>query len=169
MSRRRAGRRGSIAARNLVAFEVGGVAYAIEIQHVREILRPLPVVVLPHLPQGVSGVIDHRGDVVPIVDLRDRFGVAKGGTERELRWVVVTRGARMIALVVDRVTSVLASEEAESREPPAIGDGQRERGIKSACSFGGRLLFVLDVERIAAVVDDVALPASPQALPAERA
>jgi len=167
MSRQRFGSR-SISARNLVAFEVGGVAYALDIQRVREILRPMPLVALPHLPQGVVGVVDHRGVVVPIVDLRERFGAAPVGQPREVRWVVVTRGARLLGLVVDRVTAVLGTDDTEAREPPAIAAGERARGIKAACSIGGRLVFVLDVDGVASVADEVALPASPEALQSGR-
>lgn len=163
MKRRRFGDR-SIATRNLVAFDVGGVGYAVDIQRVREIVRPMPVVVLPHLPHGVIGVVDHRGDVVPIVDLRQRFGVAQVGADREVRWVVITRGARLLGLVVDRVTDVLGAEDALAREPPAIGPGQHDRGIKAACSFGGRLVFVLDLDGVASVADDVVLPPTPVSL-----
>lgn len=167
MSRPRFGNR-SIVARNLVAFEVGGVAYAVDIQRVREILRPMPVVPLPHLPAGIVGVVDHRGDVVPIIDLRERFGAVASGQEREVRWVVVTRGARLLGLVVDRVTAVLGTQDAEAREPPAIAAGQRDRGIKAARSIGGRLLFVLDVDTVAAIADELTLPEAPEALHPER-
>ena len=167
MSRARFGKR-SIIARNLVAFEVGGVAYAVDIQRVREILRPMPVVALPHLPPGVIGVVDHRGIVVPIVDLRERFSATPAGQPREVRWIIVTRGARMLGLVVDRVTAVLGADDTEAREAPAIAAGQRDRGIKAACAIGGRLVFVLDVDSVASVADEVALPASPEALPPGR-
>ena len=64
------------AERSLVGFSVGDVAYAIEISHVREIVAPLSLTVLPHMPPAVVGVANHRGEVVPVVDLRQRFGVA---------------------------------------------------------------------------------------------
>jgi purine-binding chemotaxis protein CheW len=151
-----------------VAFEVGGVAYAVDIQRVREITRAMPILPLPHLPPSVVGVVDHRGDVVPVVDLRHRFGVGHAGVGREVRWIVVMRGARLLALVVDRVTDVLGAEDAAPREPPAIEAGQRDRGIKSVCSFAGRLVFVLDVDALAALTDELALPASTDAPRAER-
>lgn len=167
MTRVRYGDR-SVGGRNLVAFEVGGVAYAIDIQRVREITRPMPLVALPHLPPGVVGVVDHRGDVVPVVDLRLCFGAPHVATDRDVRWIVVTRNARLLGLVVDRVTAVLGAADAAAREPPAIGAGQRDRGIKAACSFGGRLVFVLDVDAVAAVADEVSLPAATEPPRAER-
>ena len=73
-----------IGGKSLVGFEVAGVAYALDIQRVREILRPLPTLLrLPQLPRHVVGVVDHRGDVIPIIDLRMRFGVEPSGRERD--------------------------------------------------------------------------------------
>jgi purine-binding chemotaxis protein CheW len=150
--------------RNLVAFEVGGVAYALDILRVREIVRPLPMVALPHLPPAVAGVVDHRGDVVPVVDLRVRFGAQATGRDKDVRWLIVTRGTRLLGIVVDRVLEVFGAAGSATREAPDIGTGQAQRGIKGACSHGGRLLFVLDVDMLTAVVDEITLPPEPPLL-----
>jgi purine-binding chemotaxis protein CheW len=147
--------------RNLVAFEVGGVAYAIDIQRVREIVRPLPMVALPYLPPAVVGVVDHRGDVVPVVDLRIRFGAQATGRDKDVRWLIVTRGSRLLGIVVDRVLEVFGAAGSATRDAPDINSGQAQRGIKGACSHGGRLLFVLDVDQLTAVVEELALPPEP--------
>jgi purine-binding chemotaxis protein CheW len=146
--------------KNLVGFEVSGVMYAVEIGRVREIVRPLPTLALPELPAGVIGVVDHRGDVVPVVDLRVRFGVAPAGRARDERWVIVTRGARLFGLVVDRVTDVFAARESESREIPAIGNGEAARAIRSVYVYGGRLVFVLDVDPLTSLAERLELPSA---------
>ena len=135
--------------RTWVGFEVGGVIYAVPIQHVREIIRPLPMQVLPHASETVIGVIDHRGDVVPIVDLRLRFR-AKSTTAlpSHTRWVIANWQGRLIGLAVDRVTEVFTLNEAEARPVPDLGYGQEVHGITAAYSYGGRLVFTLDIERI---------------------
>jgi purine-binding chemotaxis protein CheW len=140
-----------------VGLEVGGVAYAVQIQHVREIIRPLPMQVLPHSSQSVIGVIDHRGDVVPIVDLRVRFATASRTELGHTRWVIAHRQARRFGLVVDRVTEVFSLNEADARPVPDLGPGSERRGITAAYSFGGRLVFTLDIERLTQTGDD-ALP-----------
>ena len=61
--------------KNLVGFTIAEVHYALDIDRVREILRPLPLVPLPHAPPAVLGVADYRGEVVPVLDLRRRFGL----------------------------------------------------------------------------------------------
>lgn len=141
-----------------VGLEVGGVAYALHIQHVREIIRPLPMQVLPHSSQSVIGVIDHRGDVVPIVDLRVRFGTPSHTDLGHTRWVIASRQGRLYGLVVDRVTEVFSLNEAEARPVPDLGPGADRRGITAAYSYGGRLVFTLDIERITHIGDEVLTP-----------
>ena len=63
---------------------------------------PLPTLALPHVPSEIVGVVDHRGDVVPVIDLRKRFGVEPRGRERDMRWIIVSRGERLFGLAVDR-------------------------------------------------------------------
>jgi len=148
----------AMAGKNLVGFEVGGILYAVDIRRVREIVRPLPVLELPQLPVAVIGVCDHRGDVVPVIDLRRRFAVTPKGRERDVRWVIVTRGTRLIGLVVDRVTEVFGTLESESRELPQLADDEATRVIRGAYAHAGRLVFVLDVEALTSVADRIALP-----------
>ena len=131
-----------------VGLEVGGVAYALQIGHVREIIRPLPMQVLPHASQTVIGVIDHRGDVVPIVDLRVRFGTPSRTDLAHTRWVIASWRDRLFGLVVDRVTEVFSLNEADARPVPDLGAGGEQRGITAAYSYGGRLVFTLDIERV---------------------
>jgi purine-binding chemotaxis protein CheW len=141
-----------------VGLEVGGVNYALNIQSVREIIRPLPMQVLPHAPDTVIGVIDHRGDVVPVVDLRVRFGTGERTHLSQTRWVIVSRAGRLCGLVVDRVTEVFTLSESEAREVPELGQGSERRGITAAYSHQGRLVFTLDLERITQT-DEALLPA----------
>jgi purine-binding chemotaxis protein CheW len=144
--------------KNLVGFEVGGILYAMDIRRVREIVRPMPVLELPQLPAAVIGVCDHRGDVVPVIDLRRRFAVKPKGRERDVRWVIVTRGTRLIGLIVDRVTEVFGTLETESRELPQMREEEAARVIRSAYAHAGRLVFVLDADPLTSVADRIVLP-----------
>jgi purine-binding chemotaxis protein CheW len=141
-----------------VGLEVGGVAYALNILCVREIIRPLPMQALPHSPETVVGVVDHRGDVVPIVDLRVRFATGARTDMAHTRWVIASRATRLVGLVVDRVTEVFTLNEADARQVPDLGAGAERRGITAAYSHGGKLVFTLDIERITQTADEVQLP-----------
>jgi purine-binding chemotaxis protein CheW len=141
------------AERAWVGFEVGGVAYALPIQHIREIIRPLPMQVLPHASATVIGVIDHRGDVVPIVDLRLRFFAQSTAQLSHTRWVIAKWEGRLIGLVVDRVFEVFSLSEADARPVPDLGYGPEVHGITAAYSHAGRLVFTLDIKRVTQTSD----------------
>lgn len=154
-------------AKNLLGFEVGDVVYGLDIQCVREIIRPLPMQTLPHAPKMVVGVIDHRGDVVPLIDLRIRFEAAPPSAAAQPRWIIVEQREHLVGLVVDRVTEVFAVADAEDRQVPELGEGSVQRGISGAYLHGGRLVFVVESDILTDVVGTLPSPrllSSPEAL-----
>ncbi len=149
--------------KNLVGFLVGDARYAVDIFRVREIISPLPLVPMPHAPKAVVGVADHRGEVVPVVDLRQRFGLSSVEPTRRTKWIIVVldparSGGRVAGLVVDAVTDVFAAEPGEQREVPEFGAGDEERGISSVYSHDGSLTFVIDVDVVATAATELDLP-----------
>jgi purine-binding chemotaxis protein CheW len=157
--------------KNLVGFVVGDVEYAVHIARVKEITNPLTVVALPHAPRAVVGVADFRGEVIPVVDLRTRFGLSAAPATRKTKWLVVDAGGRLIALVVDAVTEVFGTGGAELRPAPSLGDGDDVRGLAGVTGHGAGLVFVLDVARLRELTDALAVAgkigqaAAPQGLP----
>jgi purine-binding chemotaxis protein CheW len=141
--------------KSLVGFAVGDVSYAVPIGDVREIVNPLVLTELPHAPRAVVGVADHRGDVIPVVDLRVRFGLPPLGDRERGKWILVQVEGRLIGLVVDRVFDVFGTSGAEIRPPPALGGGEESRGILGVTSYDGALTFVLDVSRFDEIVRPV--------------
>src|SRR5580704_5987759 len=112
--------------KDFVGFVVGEVEYAVAIAHVKEIANPLDIVVLPHAPRAVVGVADYRGEVLPVIDLRLRFGLPPAEVNRRTKWIVVEVASRLAALVVDGVTEVFGTAGAELRPaPPLAGDDVR--------------------------------------------
>jgi purine-binding chemotaxis protein CheW len=150
--------RKALSGKNLVGFEVSGVLYAVDLARVREIVRTSPTLALPHMPEAVTGVVDHRGDVVPIIDLRVRFAMPPLGKLRDARWIIVGRGDRLLGLAVDRVTEVFGTLESESRALPPFGSGEGLRAIRGAYAHAGRLVFVLDVDALTEVAASLELP-----------
>lgn len=154
--------------KNLVGFTVGAVSYAVRIEVVREIVNPLAVVELPRSPRAVLGVADYRGEVVPVVELRERFGLPPSGPSRRQKWIVVDvtpsgvpRGRRFAALVVDLVTDVFGTGGAEIRPAPPLGAGDDVRGIDGVVTVGDRMVFVLDVRAFGAIAE-AALAGAPR-------
>jgi purine-binding chemotaxis protein CheW len=142
--------------KNLVGFVIGDVEYAVAIAHVKEIANPLAIVPLPHAPRAVSGVADFRGEVVPVVDLRTRFGLPAAPATRRTKWIVVDVAGRLVALVVDAVTEVFGTGGAELRPAPSLGGGDDARGIEGIATHGAGLVFVLDTARLRELVEPLA-------------
>lgn len=143
-------------AKSLVGFVVGDVRYAVPIARVREISNPLTLVALPHAPHAVVGVSDYRGDVVPVVDLRTRFGLATAPPTRRTKWIIAAVSDRFVALVVDAVTEVFGTGGAELRPPPSLGGGDDVRGIIGVTSSEEGLVFVLDTTRLRDLTEPLA-------------
>jgi purine-binding chemotaxis protein CheW len=168
-------------AKNLVGFLVGEVAYAVRIEAVREIVNPLDVAPLPRAPRAVRGVASFRDEVVPVIDLRIRFGLGPSEAHRKHKWIIVDVTARarsaahepapvqptgrFVALVVDAVTEVFGTGGEEIRPAPALGAGDDVRGIEGVASYGGSLVFVLDVRPFNVLADVVSSVIPPSSAP----
>jgi purine-binding chemotaxis protein CheW len=165
--------------KNLVGFLVGDVAYAVRIETVREIVNPLEVIELPRAPRAVRGVASFRGDVVPVIDLRVRFGLEPATGRLKTKWVIidvtprartpahepapVRSAGRFVALVVDAVTEVFGTGGDSMRPAPALGAGDDVRGIEGVATYAGAggLVFVLDVRAFTALADAVSFATTP--------
>lgn len=134
--------------KSLVGFTVGEVHYAADILRVREILNPDKVVPIPNTPPSIVGVVEHRGEVIPIMDLRLRFGIPDGAVRPATKWVVVRSKDRHLALAVDSVTEVFGTNKAGgwNSAMPELGD--QNRGIAAVFRKANTLVFVIDVETV---------------------
>jgi purine-binding chemotaxis protein CheW len=142
--------------KSLVGFIVGDVHYAVAIARVKEIANALEVVPLPHSPREVLGVADYRGEVVPVIDLRTRFGLPPADRTGKSKWIVVDVAGRAAALIVDAVTDVFGTGGAELRPTPLLGGGDDLRGIAGVTNHGGALVFVLDTSRLRDLTEPLA-------------
>ncbi len=142
--------------KSLVGFIVGDVHYAVPIARVKEIANALEVVPLPHSPREVIGVADYRGEVVPVIDLRTRFGLPVADRTRKSKWIVVDVAGRAAALIVDAVSDVFGTGGAELRPTPLLGGGDDLRGIAGVTNHGGAMVFVLDTARMRDLTDPLA-------------
>jgi purine-binding chemotaxis protein CheW len=143
------------AQKSLVGFVVGDVAYAVPIDSVREIVNPLPLTELPHAPPTIAGVADHRGEIVPVVELRARFGLSAHPDPKRAKWILIDVGGRGVALSVDRVTEVFGTLGADVKPAPALGSGDNLRGIAGIVSRSEGLVFILDVGEFDALTSPI--------------
>ncbi len=117
----------------LCTFRIGGEDYAIDIMRVREIIRPLPITPVPRVPAFVEGVVRLRGEIIPVLDVRRRLGVAASAQTPKTRFLIVNVAGRRIALVVDQVCEVLRLPLSEIRPAPALGNAAAARFFLGVC------------------------------------
>jgi purine-binding chemotaxis protein CheW len=131
--------------RQLVVFTLGSDDYGVPIAMVQEIIRHTPPRPIPGSPAHVLGVINLRGRIIPVVDLRARFGVVADPPE-DAKIVLIEMGDLTVGVVVDEVREVL-TVEADRCEPPPEGAGQADY-IDAVAKLDGRLLVILDMARL---------------------
>ncbi len=146
---------------SMVAFVVGEVRYAIDVQHVLQVVNPMEVTSLPDMPRAIVGVAEHRGLVVPVVDLRLLFGTTVE-TTRRTKWVLLEVGGSVVGVVVDAVTGVFGASPEEVRPAPDLGPGEARRPLSGVTSHDGRLVFLID----GVLLHEMARPAMTAGLPA---
>ena len=125
----------------LVVFSLGSEEYGLPITTVQEIIRYTRPRTIPSAPPSVRGVINLRGKIIPVVDLKARLQVA-GGDAEESKIVIVEAGAVTAGLIVDDVDEVI-TVDADALEPAPTGEVGY---ISAVAKVGDRLLVLLDVE-----------------------
>lgn len=132
----------------LVSFNIGEEEFGVDILQVQEIIRMLEVTRVPNAPEYIDGVINLRGKVIPIIDLRRRFGMPRKGHDKNTRIVVVELGGQVVGFVVDAVSEVLRIPRSVTEPPPSFVGGVREEYITAVGKLEDRLLILLDLEKI---------------------
>ena len=156
--RERKARNAAVAAESVqyVTFEVGKEEFGLSISAIMEVVRPLPITRLPRMPQFVEGIINLRGMIIPVVDLRSRFGLTPASSGQRMVRILIIRGALrdagdgrdLLGLVVDRVREVLHIPAASIEVAPEAATGQGADFIAGVAKAADRLIILLDVARI---------------------
>ena len=135
-----------------LTFALAGEEYGISILKIKEIIGMMPITTIPQTPEFVKGVINLRGKVIPVVDLRLRFGMQKFDyTERTCIVVVDISGGAgtvMIGTVVDSVSEVLNIKGADIEETPAFGTKLETDYILGMAKFQDGVKILLDIDRV---------------------
>jgi purine-binding chemotaxis protein CheW len=141
--------------RKYLSFFLGDEKYAIEILKVREILSLVPVTPVPGMSDGVEGVINLRGRIVPVVDLRARFGMPGFEPDPDTCIIVVEADSRgqtvHVGCVVDRVHEVMSIQRSQVETPPR-GSKLHAEYVLGLAKTGDSVLVLLDIEWLVADV-----------------
>ncbi len=140
----------------LVGFKIDKELFGVDILMVQEIIRSAPITYVPNSPEFVEGVINLRGSIIPVIDLRKRLNLHTSNYEKEKDWILILDIAgRVTGFIVDLVTEVIKVQENSIEPPPDIlVAGLQSQYIRGVCEIEHNLLILLDFNRIL-LVDEV--------------
>ena len=130
----------------LVTFRLGEHLFAADISAVQRVLRHEPPRALPDMPEWMEGVVDYQGTMVPVIDMRRRFGMPASAPGPQARLMVCTAPGGLAALLVDAVLDVKPVQASEVMDPPELFRGLASEYLKGLTRRQGQLVVVLDVE-----------------------
>jgi len=137
--------------RRWLSFALGHEQYAVDIEQVREIIKPREVTEIPRTPDFLLGVISLRGVVVPIYDLCRRLRLGETGLSERTRIIVCELDDRIAGLLVDNISQVVDVAEQQIEPPPAILTGLDRDMVEGVGRVQGRMIVLLNVEQVLAV------------------
>ena len=134
--------------KQLVVFDIAGEHYGVDIAAVREIIQMQSVTAVPDSARFVEGLINLRGVVIPVVDLRKRFGFAATEYNKDTRIMVISSRGQDIGMIVDSVTEVLRISS-DSIEPTSnVVTNADSRYLLGTAKLPDRLIILVDVEQL---------------------
>ncbi len=137
----------------LVGFTIGRETFGVDILMVQEIIRSAPITAVPNSPDFIEGVINLRGSIIPVIDLRKRLNLYKKKAMPEFQqatWILIINvDDRVTGFIVDSVTKVLKIQISSIEPPPDIVvAGLKSQYIRGVCEIDTGLLILLDFSRI---------------------
>ena len=141
----------------LVTFSIGEEEFGVDILKVQEIIRTMEITKVPRAQDFVEGVINLRGKVIPIIDLRRRFGFTSKEHDKHTRIIVIEINNMIVGFVVDSVSEVLRIPAATVEPPPPVVAGVESEYIGGVGKLQDRLLILLDLDKLLSGEDMEAL------------
>lgn len=132
----------------VACFCLGDDLYAVDIMRIKEIIRPQKLTNLPKAPEFVDGVLNLRGAVVPVIDLRKRFDLPTLGVGQNTRLLIVKVSGQLLGLVVDDVTEVIAVSVKDIKPPPQVVKGVGGEYLIGVCLARESLIMLLNLDKL---------------------
>ena len=132
----------------MISFLVGGEEFAIDIQNVREVISCPEITRLPRAPAFVRGVIDLRGEIIPVVDMRARLGMRAQERTSYTAVIIVETEEKCVGAVVDRICQVIRMSEDQITPPVPLIAGLSGNYIRGMGRLEDRLIVILDVSKL---------------------
>jgi len=134
--------------RQFISFSVGEEEYGLELLRVKEVIRVREITWLPKAPSFVKGIINLRGDVIPIIDLRDKFGLEAKEATANTRVIVVEVEGKLMGMVVDSASQVVRIPADQIDPPPPVFGGRAQDFITGVGKIEDKLIILLNSDAI---------------------
>ena len=132
----------------LVTFSIGEEEFGVDILKVQEIIRTMEITKVPRAQNFVEGVINLRDKVIPIIDMRRRFGLDSKAHDQHTRIIVIEINNMIVGFVVDSVSEVLRIPASTVEPPPPVVAGLESEYINGVGKLHDRLLILLDLDKL---------------------
>ena len=132
----------------VVGFRIGGETYGVRISAVREIVRVPEITPVPNAPEMIEGVINLRGKIIPVMDLRKRFKQGEIQADKKNRILVVELHSRLLGLIVNSASEVLKIPPSEIEAPGNMFSEGESGYVTGVGKLNGRLIILLDIAKL---------------------
>lgn len=131
-----------------VTFRLAGETYGINVMQVQEVLRYTEIAPVPGAPGYVLGIINLRGNVVTVIDTRNRFGLESGEMSDNTRIVIIETEGHVIGVLVDSVAEVVYLRQSEIENAPNVGNDESAKFIQGVCHKNDELLILIELNKL---------------------
>lgn len=132
----------------VIVFTLANEEYGVEVEKVRTIERMMPMTRVPKTFDFIKGVINLRGVVIPVIDLRGRFNLPESEYTDNTRIIIIAINEMEVGLIVDSANDVIDVDTDNIQEPPEIVGGIRAKYLRGVAKIGERLLVLLNLEEV---------------------
>lgn len=143
----------STEASRFLIFSLCGEQYAVPLLNVKEVIALTDITPVPYSPPHFKGIMNLRGQVISVIDLRLKLRMAKADTSAETAIIILDLSPLSLGIIVDSVESVLAVDQKEIQPPPDVGSGSNTNYIRGVTRKDKKLILLLDIERTLSVED----------------
>lgn len=131
-----------------VTFRLDEETYGINVMQVQEVLRVTEIAPVPGAPDYVLGIINLRGNVVTVIDTRERLGLGSKDRDESTRIVIIEADKLVVGILVDAVAEVVDLRASEIESPPSVGNDESSKYIQGVASRDGELLILVDLNKL---------------------
>ena len=131
-----------------VTFRLDNETYGINVMQVQEVLRHTEIAPVPGAPEYVLGIINLRGNVVTVIDTRQRFGLAPAPVTEQTRIVIIEADRQVVGILVDSVAEVVYLRQSEIETAPNVGNEESAKFIQGVCHKNDELLILVELDKL---------------------